>query len=338
MDYKDKEKNMLIFSRESNADKISEELLEKAIKEFPDGWGLAWFDTSVEKMHFQKEIGSSANFIEHYRRKESSHWRVVATLRKTLTGDNGVENKMPYFIPDVGALFIDASGVDPGSMLGISYSDLQSKYKSLETYIYELFDDWCLVHKSFVPISKWKGFIKSTAMPEGCKMVLMLLDGSILYSNSEDGFYFDKSKIWFSNIVGQNEYEVEMTDDLMKVKSYLDEHLRVGIEDLEDLNIEQLVHLCETYGYQMAELMKSRETGYDKQVMIEHGLMEDTNDDEVKCIDCDGPASLSDFQCIVGGREEYICQDCFMNNGPTTGFPVKNLQKNLFDDFEPIGH
>lgn len=320
----------LVITRERGASKIPLSILETAIDENPDGWGMGIVNYKTGNVHVRKS-DCMETFIQVFREKEREDLKVMAFLNRKTAGDDSVENRQPYAINDEGLLCVLLEDHANLTVVpGISEFDLnQTSHKSHETIVADIFKEFCQAHPHLNAYQKWSTFIRSPIMIPGLSLVFMLNDasdgveeGTILHSHHKDGVSQDEDHVWFSDYLGddKDDSEIEtsgfLSEECNKIIAILKNcYPPITITDLRNLDIRDMTYLVANYGCQMAEIMKHKVTGYDKKAMIESRII--LEEDFPFCFDCD--TAVDKKKCIRYTNDTlklyFLCMRCYKQNG-----------------------
>lgn len=297
----------IIIIKEKGSKKIEEGILKRCLSECADGWGIAWHKEGIG-------IGLSRNdkmelFMDYFKRKEAEDIKMIAYLSLQWSGDKSYQNLQPIYIHKLGLLLVNMNG----SVLKSYPSHLvqhnpDKTLKSDEALIGDMLKELSLEHDDLTPVRKFNKFLKQESkLLSKVNLVLMTEDGEILNNNPENGFYRDGSKIWISE---PDLIEVSSKSEGTEEISYkLDKWEIVRIEEFEEFDRGQLLHLCENFSPHIAEIIKYGQCGY---VETDYEQMVSMK----KCFDCETYEDVENMKSFfLNTRQYYLCESCFDKNG-----------------------
>lgn len=329
----------MIITRERGATRLPLHALEEMVRIYRDGFGMAWVNTHTGLVHLRKSVNTDG-FIQAYRDKENQDFKGIFFLNTRRTGDKAAENQQPFSIQDEGLLFVLLNDdLNMEEVPGISQSDLTySKYKSYELMIADVFRNFCKENENASTIVKWNKFIRSGFKVPGIRLLYVITEGedsgAILYSDHNDGIYKDGNRIWLSSEIDDlmtdktEETEVieaevveeteNLSERLIDITEKLDDWIQITKRDLINCSLDEIIYLTVHYSYQMAELLKKGETGYDQKRLVQEGIIPERITDDMDCFDCLQPVEPGKFIGYRSGDEEYyLCHTCLQLNGVT---------------------
>ncbi len=337
----------VIIVRKQGAKKLDKERLKRSLSRF-DGFGITYFYSNDVKFTRQEDMDE---FIRIYESLESSDLNMIIHLLEFCTGDVCLPNIQPYFISkEIGILSSD--GYINSFPKDIQETFYDGKSKSDDFIVGEFFKKFCYTNKSemikkiqlkekpiaILPIVMWNKFLSEHKdYLNKMKMALMIPDGSIFIKDPENGFYDDKEKLWFSEEFINHDKTAKKSAvktinlnpiDFAELDVLLSEWSLVYRENLSDLKPDQLTWLCFNHNYQMAEIIKKGQVGYEQTPITNNKSSNAFTEDELemldcgnhKCYDCNKwikPNLVIPFPYL--GTIHYLCPKCNEENPPGSG-------------------
>lgn len=308
---------MLIITRKKGADRIPSQILEEIVRLFPGEWGMAWFNTISGLVSLTRNRDRMDELFQTYRDKENNDFDCIIYLNESKNRNS--DNSQPFNINNVGLLFVELEpNIDLTLIPDIIGKDLEGKL-SKEKLVANLFDKFCNENFGASAIQCWSRFIRSDLMIPGIKLVMMIndevQDGSIVYSCPEDGIFYDKQKLWFSNNPLEdkesNIEDCELSDLLGEIIDKLENEELIDISDLVGLSEIEVIYLTQVFNQEMAEIIKFHTTG---RKIPPNKKAKDEVITEVQCFDCEKFIEKDFIGFPYNGKTEYLCLECYTNN------------------------
>lgn len=315
----------VIIVREPGAQRIDDKTFNTFLNK-TDAWGMTWFKDG--RINFMRDMGIR-NLTDYFRRREADDLKIILHLNDFWTGDKVLANAQPCFISkEFGVITID--GWLETFPEEIDTRNKQGRKKSDEVIIAELFQQFCLDNPKAKPVTNWNRFHEEyEELLKYSTLVLMMPDGVIANDATEDGFYHDGNKLWFSEDPSPKKTKkvlaVDYEDgkdteplDIREVINKLEVWDLLFIDNLKYISKAELSYMCRHHPNQMAEILKHGQCGYPQKTYTDQPIDDDRVDKYMEeCFDCQSYIDKDKLHTIyVGGKAKPICINCLVDNGP----------------------